>query len=66
MSNWYTPWCWHKWGRWSSPHNGVFEKSSHSMGYFSVCQLRECEKCGKAEFRRLPQMRSLDGLKEMK
>lgn len=56
--------CWHKWGRWSDPHNGIFAKSDGSVGYFSVCQLRICEKCGKAEYRRLPQMRSLDELRK--
>jgi len=56
--------CWHRWGQWSSPHNGIFAESSGSIGYFSVCQLRVCEKCGKAGYRRIPKMRSLDELKK--
>lgn len=56
--------CWHRWGRWSSPHNGIFMKSESAIGYFAVCQLRECDKCGKAEYRRLPKVRSLDELKK--
>lgn len=58
--------CWHKWGKWSSPYNGVFADADGSFGYFSVCQLRECEKCGKAEHRRIPKMRSLDELRKEK
>lgn len=56
--------CWHKWGKWSSPVNGIMENSSHSIGYFNVVQLRECDKCGKAEYRKLPKMRSVDSLKQ--
>lgn len=54
--------CWHRWGKWSAPTKGIFSPSDGSIGYFSVCQLRECEKCGLAEYRRLPQMRSADGI----
>lgn len=56
--------CWHKWGKWSDPHNGIFVPSHSSLGYFAVCQLRICEKCGKAEYRRLPKMRSLEELRK--
>jgi hypothetical protein len=56
-------WCFHKWAKWSDPHNGIFSKSEGSIGYFSVCQMRICDKCGKAEYRKLPQMRSLEELK---
>ena len=56
--------CWHKWGKWSHPVNGIVEKTSHSIGYFRVIQMRICEKCGKAETRSLPNMRSADSLKE--
>lgn len=55
--------CWHKWERWSNPHNGIFGGDG-SIGYFSVCQMRICEKCGKADYRRLPKMRSLDELRK--
>ncbi len=56
--------CWHKWGKWSNPVNGILEKSSHSIGYFNVCQMRVCEKCGIAETRKLPNMRSLEELRK--
>lgn len=56
----------HAWGKWSSPHNGIFSDSDGSVGYFSVAQLRECNDCGKAEYRRLPKMRSLDELRKEK
>lgn len=55
--------CWHNWNKWSDPHNGIFAPSDGSIGYFSVCQIRTCAKCGVAEYRRLPQMRSLAELK---
>lgn len=42
---------------------GIFAPGA-DVGYFSVCQLRECEKCGKAAYRRLPKMRSLSELKK--
>lgn len=57
--------CWHRWGKWSSPTNGIFAPTD-SVGYFAVCQLRLCEKCGKADYRRLPRMRSLEELKGQK
>lgn len=63
MSNLF-PWCWHKWGRWSSPSNGIFADMTYSVGHFSVCQLRECEKCGKAQYRKLPKVRRIAGLKD--
>lgn len=56
--------CWHKWEKWSHPVNGILAKSDANIGYFKVCQLRVCEKCGKAEYRALPQLRSLDKLKK--
>lgn len=56
--------CWHKWGKWSPPHNGIFVPAASSIGYFHVCQLRECEKCGIASYRKLPKMRSLAELKK--
>ena len=57
-------WCWHKWKKWSDPYNGIFADSDGSIGYFSVCQMRICEKCGIAQHRRLPKMRSLAELKK--
>lgn len=56
-------WCWHKWGRWSAPHNGILAENDSSTGYFKVCQMRECEKCGLAEIRKLPKLRSLEELR---
>lgn len=56
--------CWHKWARWSDPVNGIMEKTSHSTGYFRVIQMRVCEKCGLAQYHRLPKMRHIDSLKE--
>jgi hypothetical protein len=58
--------CWHKWGKWSSPHNGVYADHEGSIGWFAVSQLRECSKCGIAQVRRLPKLRSLDELKKEK
>lgn len=59
-------WCWHDWDKWSTPHNGIFSESDGSIGYFSVAQLRVCKKCGVAEYRKLPKMRSLEELKKEK
>lgn len=56
--------CWHKWNKWSDPVNGIMEKTSHSTGYFRVVQMRICSKCGKAECRSLPKMRSIEELKK--
>ena len=56
--------CWHSWGKWSDPHNGIFAPTDGSIGYFSVCQMRICEKCGKADYHRLPKMRSLKELRK--
>lgn len=55
--------CWHDWEKWSEPHNGIFG-AKNEYGYFAVCQMRICRKCGKAEYRRLPKMRSLDELRK--
>jgi len=59
-------WCWHRWNKWSDPVDGIFEKSETSIGYLAVAQMRTCSKCGIAEYRRLPQVRSIDKLKEEK
>ena len=58
--------CWHKWGKWSSPTNGILEKSGTQTGYFKTIQLRECEKCGLAEIRALPQLRHIEEFKKDK
>lgn len=60
-----TMFCWHLWQKWSDPHNGVFGDDT-GFGYFAVAQIRTCEKCGKAEVRKLPKMRSLSELKAQK
>lgn len=57
------PWCWHDFAKWNDPVNGIYAKSDHSIGYFGVCQMRTCNKCGLAQYRRLPKMRSLESLK---
>jgi len=54
--------CWHKWAKWSDPVNGIGCPDSSSTGYFKVLQMRVCEKCGKAEVRMLPKMRSIASL----
>lgn len=58
--------CWHKWNKWSDPVNGIAENTSHSTGYFRVVQLRTCAKCGKAETRSIPKMRSIESLRNEK
>lgn len=56
--------CWHNWGKWSSPKNGILEKADTGIGYFKVVQMRECEKCGFAEIRRLPKLRHIDEIEK--
>jgi len=51
--------CWHRWGRWSDPRNTVME-SNAGNGYFAVAQMRICDKCGKAQVRKLAQLRRMD------
>jgi hypothetical protein len=58
--------CWHNWGKWSDPVDGIMENTTHSMGYFRVIQMRQCERCGIAQTRKLPNMRSVKSLKEEK
>ena len=55
--------CWHRWGKWSDPVNGIYAKLSDSIGYWRVFQMRVCEKCGIAKYRKLPHVRSLDELR---
>lgn len=56
--------CWHKWGKWSEPTNGVYAEHGSEIGYFAVSQIRICEKCGLAEVNKLPKLRSLEELKK--
>lgn len=56
--------CWHKWKKWSDPYDGIFARTSFDAGYFHVCQIRKCEKCGKAEVRKLPAVRSVSELRK--
>ena len=53
--------CFHKWGKWSDPRETVMGKGN-GVGWLSVCQLRICAKCGKAQCRDLPEMRSIRGI----
>jgi len=57
--------CWHRWEKWSDPYDGIFKRAFNSTeGYFQVCQIRKCEKCGKAEVRQLPALRSINELRK--
>ena len=58
--------CWHKWEKWSYPANAVIAEDIDCIGYFVVAQYRVCEKCGKTQYRKCPQIRSLRGLKHEK
>ncbi len=58
--------CWHKWGKWSDPVNGIWEERISNTGYLAVAQMRVCEKCGIAQYHKLPKVRSIDKLKEEK
>ena len=59
--------CWHRWGKWSDPVNGTWDEERGSMvGYLAVAQMRVCAKCGIAEYHRLPQVHSMEKLKEEK
>ena len=53
--------CWHKW---SPAYDGIFAPLGDDHGYFAVCQMRECEKCGLAQVRKLPRIRSIAELKK--
>jgi hypothetical protein len=55
--------CWHRWKKWSDPSNGIFANLGDSVGHFSVCQYRTCEKCGLAQVRKLPAVRSIEELR---
>lgn len=55
--------CWHNWDKWSMPNNGILAAHEGAIGYFAVCQTRVCRKCGIAEVRKLPTLRSLAELK---
>lgn len=55
-------WCWHKWEKWSDPVNGIGTTERSDTGYFKVLQMRVCEKCGIADVRQLPKMRSIESL----
>ena len=57
--------CWHSWDRWSSPVNGIYGEHN-DIGYFKVTQIRECKKCGVAEVRMLPKIRSIAELRSEK
>lgn len=56
--------CWHKWGKWSDPVNGIASTLTSSHGYFKVLQMRTCDKCGIAQIRPLGNMRSIDSLRD--
>ena len=56
--------CWHKWGKYSDPVNGIASKLNTDSGYFRVLQMRVCEKCGLAQIRKLGNMRSIDSLRD--
>jgi len=56
--------CYHKWQKWSDPRNAVMGNGG-GIGWLSVCQIRLCEKCGKAQYRKLPEVRSIDGIKDL-
>ena len=56
--------CWHKWGKYSDPVNGIGTTKSTDTGYFKVLQMRTCDKCGIAEIRHIGQMRSIDSLRD--
>lgn len=53
----------HKWGKWSDPRNTVMGEGD-GIGYLSVCQYRICEECGICEYRKLPEMRYINGIEE--
>ena len=55
--------CWHKWGKYSDPVNGIASKVGVDHGYFKVLQMRICEKCGIAQIRNVGNMRSIDSLR---
>lgn len=55
--------CWHNWNKWSDPNNGIFVDFGSVVGHYAVAQTRTCAKCGKAEVRKLPNVRTLDELK---
>ena len=56
--------CWHKWGKYSDPVNGIASTANSDVGYFKVLQMRVCEKCGVASVRNLGNMRSIDSLRD--
>lgn len=62
--------CWHRWGKWSDPTNGIYSPFGpmgySEVGYFAVAQMRICQKCGIAQHRTLPKVRSLESLKKEK
>lgn len=53
----------HKWAKWSDPTNGIIEDRNGYSASFSASQMRICEKCGIAQVRRLPILRSLSELR---
>jgi len=55
--------CWHKWGKWSDPRETVMGNGG-DIGWLAVCQLRICDKCGIADYRKLPEMRSIKGIEQ--
>ena len=52
--------CFHKWEKWSDPYNGIYANFGSEIGYYHVCQMRKCAKCGVAQVKKLPKLRSLD------
>lgn len=54
--------CWHRWSMWSDPRNTVLARDDDAIGACATAQYRSCLKCGKAQVRRLPRVRSMDGL----
>jgi hypothetical protein len=55
--------CWHKWGKYSDPVNGIACTPLSDTGYFKVIQMRICEKCGLADIRSVPKMRHIDSIR---
>lgn len=58
--------CFHRWGKWSDPLNGIAAKTTSDYGYFKVLQMRVCDKCGIAVVRDVGEMRSINELNKRK
>lgn len=55
--------CFHKWGKWSDPRETIMG-NDNDVGFYAVAQIRICEKCGVAQYKRLPELRSIKGIKK--